>query len=141
MYVICIDPPLSDVPCDDNVLTPHGGRCVGGGLVKVEAGDAIVMPYPAGGEVYSIRGPLFDNTYTLEDPQSRVPTHEELVVKWSSKLQHKEGSLYDESEIVFAKATVNDHQSVQKVTDESKSMTKDETSGVTEVELWIREDI
>ena len=76
------------------------------------AGDALVMPYPGGGEVYSIKGPLFDATYALEDPQSRVPTHDELVAKWSIVLQKKEGSLHRKSEVVFAKAAGEHHDPV-----------------------------
>ena len=76
----------------------------GGGLVAVAAGDALVMPYPGGGEVYSIKGALFDTTYAFEDPQSRVPTHDEMVVEWTTVLQNKEGSLHRKSGVVFAKA-------------------------------------
>ena len=92
---------------------------VGGGLVEVAAGDIIVMPYPTGGEVYAIRGPLFDNIYALEDPQSRVPTHDELVAKWSMVLRNKEGSLHRKSEVVYAKAAGETYdQVVQKPADE-----------------------
>lgn len=95
------------------------GRFFGnwGGIIEgVTAGDVVVMPYPAGGEVYAIKGPLFDKTYALEDPQSRVPTHEEAVVTWSMVLRNKKGSLYRKSELVYIEA---DHfPAVQTTVDE-----------------------
>ena len=38
------------------------------------------MPYPNGGEIYSIKGPLFDSTYAPEGSQCRVATCEEIFV-------------------------------------------------------------
>ena len=52
------------------------GRFLGkwGGVVKVAAGDVVVMPYPAGGEVYTVKGPFFDSTYAFDrDVPSRAP--------------------------------------------------------------------
>ena len=71
---------------------------------KVVAGDELLMPYPMGGEVYSIKAALFDKTYVLEDPQNRVPTHEELLAEWTTVFQNKEGGLHRKSEVVFIKA-------------------------------------
>ena len=82
------------------------------------AGDVVVMPYPTGGEVYAIKGPLFDNTYALEDPKSRVPTHNELDAKWSVVLRNKEGSLHRKSEVVYAKATGEKYDPVLQKPDE-----------------------
>ena len=36
-----------------------------GGVVEVAANDTIVMPYPAGGEVYSIKASLFHGSYSV----------------------------------------------------------------------------
>ena len=104
----------------------------GGGVVEVKVSDAmpyIVMPYPRGGEVYSINGALFDSTYRLEDPQRRVPTHKELVVEWSRVFQNEDGSLFDESEVVFAKAAIDERDPTPNITE------------TTEVKLiWINKD-
>ena len=89
--------------------------CLGGGLVTVAAGDVVVMPYPGGGEVYSIKGPLFDETYALEDPQSRVPTYEELQAEWSPML-NGEGRLHQKSEVVYVEAAGEHHDPVVQTT-------------------------
>ena len=111
-----------------NLVVLHAG----GGVVEVKANDGnmpyLVMPYPRGGEVYSINGPLFDSTYRLEDPQRRVPTHEELVVEWSRVFQNEDGTRFDESEVVFAKAAIDECDPPPKIAE------------TTEVELWIDED-
>ena len=101
------------------MLLPLCGCCAGGGLVEVGAGDNLAMPYPGGGEIYAIKGPLFDETYALEDPQSRVPTHDELIAKWSTVLQNKEGCLHRKSGVVLAKAAGDHHGPMaQKAVDE-----------------------
>ena len=75
--------------------------------------QVIVMPYPKGGEVYSIKAPLFDSTYVLEDPQSRVPTYEEVISEWSAVIQNKE-TIYRKSEVVFIKPAGEHNNPVQK---------------------------
>ena len=54
---------------------------LGGGIVEIAPGDVVVMPFPDGGEVYSIKGRLFDSTYDPEDSQCRVTANEALAVK------------------------------------------------------------
>ena len=59
-----------------HALTPEdlstcfpGGRFFGawGDAVEVEATDVIAMPFPAAGEVYCIKRPLFVSTYELDE--------------------------------------------------------------------------
>ena len=85
-----------------------GGRLIGswGGMVQVAAGDMIVMPYPGGGEIYTINSSLFDKTYQLEE--NYTPSQEEAVAHWADLLQNEEGSLYRKEGVVFAKTTVED---------------------------------
>ena len=89
--------------------------------MAVSEGDAIVMPYPTGGELYSIKGSLFDNTYVRDDLQSRVPTHEDILAEWSSVLQNNDGSVHRKTEVVFVKNAAGNHShnaSARKATDE-----------------------
>ena len=109
--------------------------CPGGGVAEVATGDYVVSPYPAGGEVYSIKGPLFDSTYSLEDPKSRVPSHEEVLAEWPVALQKKEKTLHRKSEVVFAKFAGDADSAVQQKTVEQS----DSNATAAAVELTIND--
>ena len=64
------------------------GRFFGkwGGLVEVSAHDVLVLPYPSGGEIYSMGASLFSSTYQL-DPQ--LPNGEKMLAQWAEVIQNK----------------------------------------------------
>ena len=59
---------------------------MGGGLVEVSAHDVLALPYPSGGEIYSMDTSLFSSTYQL-DPQ--LPTGEKMLAQWAEVIQNK----------------------------------------------------
>ena len=114
------------------------GKLLGswGGVLEVAANDAIVMPFPHGGEVYCINEELFDDTYRLVDRRSHVPTQEELLVEWTAVLQDEAGSLHREAAVVFAKrAVANDAEEPGLAA--AHKMTHDHHR---DIELWLGGD-
>ena len=93
----------------------------GGGLAEVSANDWIVMPYPFGGEIYSIKEDAFAKTYRRHRPL-QIPTKDELIAEWVAVLQNE--AVYRKTKVVFAKPILSDGV-IQKINDE------------TMVELWV----
>ena len=102
----------------------------GGGVVsEVAANDYIVSPFPFGGEVYSIKESLFENTYQLYNRENHIPSHAEILHKWSKVLRNEVGSIHRKSDVVFAKAVLDECDPVIETATDS---TQDNVT----IELW-----
>ena len=107
---------------------------LGGGVVEVisEERPVLAMPYPAGTEVYCIRGALFDETYQLDDRRTHVPTQHEMLGNWMAVLQNKAGGLYRESDLVFRENVLGDDE---------KDSGGDEVEFSTHVVVWCADGV
>ena len=74
--------------------------------VTVETGDYLVMPFPAGDEIYRVRGHAFNDKYFPdlidEGSTSTVPSQREVVAAWSKELMRPQ-NIHIKTQSVHAK--------------------------------------
>ena len=58
-----------------------------GGLVTVQPGDTIAMPYPAADEIYAIPKRIFAASYTLQTRGHHVPSQNEALAHWQDAIR------------------------------------------------------
>ena len=70
-----------------------------GSPMMVEAGDILVMPFPMGGELYSVRKAAFVSTYA---PADFVPSQVDTLSEWGPTLQ-RNANVYCKTAKIFAR--------------------------------------
>ena len=81
-----------------------------GGLVTVQPGDTIAMPYPAADEIYAIPKRIFAASYALQNRGHHVPSQNEALAHWQDAVQAK-GRVCCRSDSYYFERLVSDHPS------------------------------
>ena len=95
---------------------PAGKIISAGAVMKVKAGDVLVMPFPGGGAVYRLEKQTFDEKYAnaVSGDERRgsiiggyIPSQSETLVYWQNKIKTS-GSVYRKTAKMHAKVAEED---------------------------------
>ena len=105
-----------ELSADEQLAHFPSGQFIGkwGGAATVEPGSYLVMPFPAGDEIYSARRKLFSDIYQ-NMPNGMidyVPSQEEALAAWKKASNQGDGRLYRSRKTILAippPDTIGDH--------------------------------
>lgn len=73
----------------------------------MDAGDYLAIPYPGGGEVYSIKRAMFDGIFARQTKGTYIPPQAEVLAHWEGVLRSS-GTVFTRTAAVNAKVAVED---------------------------------